>query len=262
MRSLGLATDLLALRGTSTVERHADRLVVRTPAQPDFWWGNYLIFRGPPGDAAAEAARFRADFPEAGHLAVAWDAPGLDPGPLRAPWAALGAEIDLDDVLAREGPPPGTPAPEGYVLRELDPARGEDWRESLRVALASGLENGHEEAGHRPFLERRVRARREEVAAGRLRWWGAFRGGEMAAQMGLVEGEVEGRPLARFQEVDTHPDHRRRGLCAALLALAGAAARAPTLVIVATAEGDAGRIYRRGGFSLAERSVSAHRRAA
>jgi hypothetical protein len=36
MRSLGLATDLLALEGTARVERHADHLVVRTPDELDF----------------------------------------------------------------------------------------------------------------------------------------------------------------------------------------------------------------------------------
>jgi predicted GNAT family acetyltransferase len=81
----------------------------------------------------------------------------------------------------------------------------------------------------------------------------------MVAQIGLVEGEIDGRPLARFQHVDTHPDHRRRGLCAALLVQVGRAARAPTLAILAEPDGDAGRIYRRAGFTLRERLVSAQR---
>lgn len=260
MRSLGLATDLLALEGVSRVERHSDRLVVRTPDQPDFWSGNMVIFLGPPGEPEDEEARFRTDFPEATHLHIDWDWPDLDPEPLRALWAVRGAEVEMDDVLAREGPPPPRPVPEGYSLRELDPDRDRDWDESLRVALAVGTGEGYDEASHRPYLHRRIEGRRRQAAQGRLRWWGAFRGEELAAQMGLVEGEVDGRHLGRFQAVEAHPDHRRRGLCASLLAHVGAAARAPVLVIVAEAEGEAGRIYRRAGFAPVERLVSVQRR--
>lgn len=109
MRSLGLATDLLALDGLSRIERHPDRLVVRTLDQPDFWSGNIVTFLGPPTAPEAEAARFRADFPDAAHLRIAWDDPDLDIGPLHELWAALGAEVGADDVLAQEGRPPPPP---------------------------------------------------------------------------------------------------------------------------------------------------------
>jgi ribosomal protein S18 acetylase RimI-like enzyme len=178
---------------------------------------------------------------------------------LRAPWAALGAEVEVDDVLAREGPPPPRPIPEGYLVRELDPDSDGDWEESFRVALAVGIGEGYAEASHRPYLGRRIEGRRGQIAAGKLRWWGAFRDEELAAQMGLVEGAVDGRSLARFQDVDTHPDHRRRGLCSALLAQVGAASRSPTLVIVAEPEGEAGRIYRRAGFARVERVAAAQK---
>lgn len=70
MRSLGLATDLLALGGASVIERHPDHLVVRTPGEPSFWSGNMLILPGPPGDPLTEAALFRAAFPDASHLCI------------------------------------------------------------------------------------------------------------------------------------------------------------------------------------------------
>lgn len=260
MRSLGLATDLLALGAAAEVERHPDRIVVRTPGEPDFWSGNVLIRLTPPEAPEREEARFRADFPEAAHLRVEWDDPELDPEALRAPWAALGAEVEVDDVLVREGPPPARPVPEGYAVRLLDPASEEDWAGAVRLALAVEVEEGCEAASHLPYLRRRFAGRRALARAGALRWWGAFREGAMAAQMGLVEGDVDGRALARFQHVDTHPNHRRRGLCAALLAHVGAAARAPSLVIMAEAGGNAGRIYRRAGFSWRERVVGVQRR--
>lgn len=87
-------------------------------------------------------------------------------------------------------------------------------------------------------------------------WWGVWRGGVLAAQMGLVEGWG----FARFQNVETHPAHRRRGLAAGLLSHVGRMAWETRLVIVAKAGGDAGRIYRRAGFALQERVVAVQRR--
>src|SRR5215470_5926613 len=46
VRSLGYRTDLaiLALEG-SQVTDHGDHLVIRTPGNPDYWWGNFLLLR-------------------------------------------------------------------------------------------------------------------------------------------------------------------------------------------------------------------------
>ena len=54
--SLGFRSDLmlLALQG-STITREADHLVVRTPANPDFHWGNFLLFDRPPAPGMATA---------------------------------------------------------------------------------------------------------------------------------------------------------------------------------------------------------------
>ena len=53
--SLGFRTDLmlLELQG-SEVEAHDDYLVVRSPHNPDFWWGNFLLFRRRPEEDSVE----------------------------------------------------------------------------------------------------------------------------------------------------------------------------------------------------------------
>ena len=47
--SLGYRTDLAlrALEGGTETDR-GDYLVVRNPALPDFWWGNFLLLAQPP----------------------------------------------------------------------------------------------------------------------------------------------------------------------------------------------------------------------
>ncbi len=72
---IGWATDLAVLQHTgSTVENHTDHLVLRSPANPTFHWGNCLLVTEP--DAVDDASRwvraFQAAFP-----AAAWVAIGL-----------------------------------------------------------------------------------------------------------------------------------------------------------------------------------------
>lgn len=262
MRSLGLASDLLAMEGLSVVESHPDRIVLRTPDEPDFWWGNILVPGRPPGKPGSDLELFRKEFTKARHVVIAWDVPDLDPLPVRAAWEPLGFEVEVSDVLARSGLPPAPGTPEGYALREL--ASEEDWDGALALGLQVGQEDGHDPATHAPYLLRRIAGRRTRIARGILRWWGAFRDGDLAAAMGVVTGRIEGTPTARYQSVETAPAHRRRGLCAALLARAaqGALEREPDarLVIVADADGAPGRLYRRAGFEPVERTVAVVKR--
>jgi hypothetical protein len=74
--SLGFRTDLMVLAlGGSTVEQHERHVVVRTPENPTYWWGNFVLFAAPVGrdEVAARLAVFAAAFPGAAH--VAW---GID----------------------------------------------------------------------------------------------------------------------------------------------------------------------------------------
>src|SRR5262245_33455016 len=74
--SLGFQTDLalLELGGTQMADR-GDHLVVRTPDNPTFWWGNFLLLAGPPPQADAQTwiDRFHAEFPDARHVALGFD---------------------------------------------------------------------------------------------------------------------------------------------------------------------------------------------
>lgn len=86
-------------------------------------------------------------------------------------------------------------------------------------------------------------------------WFGAFEGDQLVAHMGMFHDDT----VARYQAVETRATHRGRGICAALLShvSAWAASRAPDAVqvIVAEADSDAGRLYRRQGFAPTETLV-------
>ena len=54
IRSLGFRTDLRLLEMTgSVIEDRGTHLVVRTPANPTYFWGNFLLLRELPSPAAS-----------------------------------------------------------------------------------------------------------------------------------------------------------------------------------------------------------------
>lgn len=258
----GLATDLAILRlGGSHVEQRDGHRVVRTPDNPLFHWGNFLIVDpGPPGaepdveDAPSWLATFAREFPGASYVAISL--PRLPTGPA---WSQAGVPIELDDVLVARAAPPPVPLAVGYRAVRL---AGDDlgWWEGLRRLSLGELEaHRPRDEVNEPFTHAKVAARRALVASGTGSSFVALdESGEVAAALGIVTcGD-----RARYQDVITAPAHRRRGLARHLLTAAADWAGAQgcrAWVIVAAADGPAGRIYRRAGFAPAARAVSAYR---
>jgi GNAT superfamily N-acetyltransferase len=250
--SLGFRTDvtLRALEGAEVTDR-GDHLVVRTPGNPDFWWGNFLLLRQVPGPAQAGAwlARFAAEFPAAQHVALGIDT--TDHAPVPADLAAAGLAAEYATVLTTTRPnPPARPSTDAEI-RPLD--SDADWRQSVELALRC--------SGDEPvYLERRTTARRRLTQTGAGAWFGAFTAGRLQAQLGLFDA---GDGYARYQNVETDPRARRQGLAGSLV---WAAARyglealgARTLVIVADPAGPAIGIYQACGFIPLQTQLSVER---
>ena len=255
IRSLAFRTDLMVRRlAGSHVSEHPDHLVVRTPHNPDFWWGNFVLVGTPErsGGPREWRALFDRELPDAGHVAIGLDTLDGWAGPPDE-LAAIGVAADVFEVLTagelREPPHPHREA----VCRPL--AGDADWAAALELTLAVWRAEGEDSPVQARFAERRLAEARGLAAAGAGRRYGAFVDGELRASLGVVAGE-DG--LARFQTVETHPDWRRRGIAGTLVHAAGMsalAAGARTLVIVAEQEGTPIRLYRSLGFAARERQV-------
>jgi hypothetical protein len=71
--SLGWATDVAVLEHTgSTIDDRGDHLVVRTPHNPTFDWGNCVLVTDPGAvdDAERWVRVFQASFPAASWVAI------------------------------------------------------------------------------------------------------------------------------------------------------------------------------------------------
>jgi GNAT superfamily N-acetyltransferase len=256
--SPGWATDLAVLElSGSLIEDRGDVRVVRSPDNPMYHWGNCLFVADPASvnDADRWAALFAAEFPSA-----TWIAIGLVTAPDdTSAWERLGIAVELDDVLVSNRLPAQTPAPDGYYARAL---RGTDWEQSVRNALAeNALTERYEPVMHEQFARARNATCQKLIADGLGEWFGAFTvdGDRLVADLGIV---MCGPRLARYRSVGTDAGHRRRGLAAHLLGVAGswAASRgAEEWVIMTEAVNPAGRVYRRAGFAPVAGNAQAYR---
>ncbi|HEX2895946.1 MAG TPA: GNAT family N-acetyltransferase [Marmoricola sp.] len=251
---LGWQTDLAVLRlSGSTIEERPDHLVVRTPANPLYHWGNFVLVTdaGAVDDAERWLELFEKEFPDAAHRSVGLVAEPGDPDR----WTALDVVVEHDDVLAADTCPERQPVPQGYLVKEI--ADAIEWDQSSGLRIAEFAADDPREA---EFERKATDVRREMVRSGRAAWFGAFHGDRLVAELGIVDC---GDGVARYQAVVSGAEHRRKGLAAHLLGVAArwAADRgAHTWVIVAEEGGDADRLYQSRGFTPRARAARAYRK--
>ena len=251
----GWETDLAILRHSgSLIEEFDDHVVIRSPHNPDYHWGNFVLVsdKGAAEDADKWIRIFQLNFPDA-----TWVAIGLTEYPdSAAEWTLFDVEIERLDVLRSLKPPATPPLPPTYTSRILE---GADWDALADREISENLRTGdHDPETFEGFIRRSIEGYQELCERGAAAWFGAFSGTELAADLGIVIcGET-----ARYQSVHTAEQHRRQGLASHLL---GKSARwastkgCTSWVIVTESTNAAGRVYRRAGFTPECETVTAYR---
>jgi ribosomal protein S18 acetylase RimI-like enzyme len=254
LTSLGYRTDLklIELAGSELTDR-GEYVVVRTPANPTYWWGNYLLFRTPfaTGDVAARLEMFRAEFPEAEHVALGID--NID-GQVGAEDEVVAAGFGIERYTVMTATDVIAPARPNEAAQYRFLTSDDDWKQLVALSLATA--DRKVDAAYEEFNRRRIQAERALVESGQAVWFGAFEGERLLASLGLVP---DGQGAARFQAVQTHPDARGKGLASTLVYRASrygfGELGAKTLVMVADPDYLAIRIYRAVGFTDTETQV-------
>ena len=226
--SLGWRTDLIFARFDAEVIARPEYLLVRTPHNPNFWWGNFLLFDRAPveGDAATWLANFEAEIasrqPDSRHVAFGIDT--SDPFEMPADLLRAGFTRDADTVLTMQRTQLRTPAlplplPAGFRVATLELPLHADAAAELQVASDEGEHLPLDD--YRMYRARQMQRYAAMQRAGLGHWFGVFaatdRGEQLVADCGLFRDGLGAGALGRFQHVETHPQFRRRGLCRALL---------------------------------------------
>ncbi|MGA0611773.1 GNAT family N-acetyltransferase [Caldimonas sp. KR1-144] len=221
--SPGWRSDLIFPAFDGVVAERGEALVVRTPSNPHYYWGNFMLYERAPraGELAAWVAAFEHEVhgvqPSSRHIALGLD--GVASFELPDEPAAQGFECHAATVLTmrREQltPQPEAPRLDGARIGSLEP-RGYAAAVELQCLCSEADGEGFEPALFRDFRERQMARYAAMNRAGRGDWFGVFAPGDrLLAECGLFT-DATGR-IGRFQHVDTHPDWRRRGLCRALM---------------------------------------------
>jgi RimJ/RimL family protein N-acetyltransferase len=255
--TLGWRTDLIFARfDGEVIERGAYR-VVRTPSNPGFWWGNFLLFDDAPGagDAARWMALFDAEIAQGqtGSRHIAFGVNTTQPFDAPPEFTSAGFEHFESTVLTM------TRARRRRPRVPLDAAQYRARRLALpaEAVLAVELQVAGDAGEHQPIAEYRLFRERQMARYGAMErdglghWFGVFAAdGTLVADCGLFIDETG--TLGRFQHVCTHPSFRRRGLCTALIdAVCGHGLdlmNLQTLVIVADPHDVAIGLYESLGF--------------
>jgi GNAT superfamily N-acetyltransferase len=248
VRSLALKTELGLAATRGTITDRGDYVVIVTPDDPGYYYGNLLLLPAPPqvGEVAFWMRRFGDELgknPAIKHVTLWWDGVTGDAG-AEDELVANGFRIDRNVVLTAD-----TISAPVHAVNQLSP---EQVLDTADLAFATG--DRHDE-NYREFLQRRARWQSSLVARGLAKFFGIYERDELVASLGLVPmGNV-----ARYQDVQTAVAFRRRGFAAALLATAAREVPSPRYAIMSATGSDAARVYTRVGFRVAELTVSACR---
>lgn len=250
---LSYRTDFIFHRPNGIVEEHADYWVVRTPNNPTFWFGNFILFKRAPKatDLKPWLKTHRNAFGEfLKHHIFGWDEPRE--GDISA---FLEDGFQTSHGISLMMNEYSTPVPINPSITVRPIQTDEDWEAVLHEQeLVDNIDFSYPD-DNGVFRRKQMMAYQKLIEAGRGHWWGAFEHENLVGDMGLFFDETN--EVGRFQNVSTHPAHRRKRICTTLLdhivRHAFETVGAKQLVIATGAEEDNPAIptYKNFGFQLA-----------
>jgi ribosomal protein S18 acetylase RimI-like enzyme len=256
VRSLALQTELGLAASRGRVTDRGDYLVVETPDDPHYYDGNVLVLPAAPqvGEVGFWTRRFEAELgknPAIRHVSLWWDGVTGDVG-AREELEAAGFTIMSNQVMIADE----ITAPLGFAALPIRTLTADEVLATADVAYTIG--DRHDDI-YRLFLDRRAAWHSDLVKRNMATFWGAYDGELLVSSLGLAWVD---QSFARYQDVQTLPSHRKRGIATALLATSARAAferEIEHVVIVAEPGSEAARIYERLGFRTHERTANARR---
>jgi ribosomal protein S18 acetylase RimI-like enzyme len=254
IKSLGYRTDLFFPKFEGEIHDRGDYLVVLTPTNPGFHWGNYLLFSSPPskGDFERWKDLFTREInsrQETHHMVFGWDTVHGETGEAQ-PFLTAGFQLSQNLVMtARQIVLP----PKYNHEVDIRPLSTDwEWQQALENQVTC-RDAGFGLADYTVFKQAKMKRYRQMSVAGQGEWFGAFHQGRLVADLGLFCEEG----VARFQSVETLPDFRRQGICGTLVYQAACHGfermGAKVLVMIADENYFAARIYETLGFRPEER---------
>jgi len=181
IRNLGYLTDLMIVGAEVDILERDNYIVARSPANPDWHCGNFLLFTDPPSNENAAAwfdafQREIADQQPTSHIKFGWDACVEEDWEIDA-FKERSLEFDQLAVLVREGAP-ATPLHLNQEIQIRALSTDEEWAAATRAQIEL-REPIYTLEGYTPFKTAQMNRHRRQTAAGCGAWFGAFLDGRL-----------------------------------------------------------------------------------
>ena len=213
INSLGYKSELIFANFDGKVEQRDNYIVIRTLKNPNFFWGNLLIFNRPPkaGDYKNWINLFKKEFndPRIYHITVAWDTPNGVSGDA-SEFTANGFDLEANAVMTAQSVKRPLKYNHQLIVRTLQADLEWDQMVALQVDSAHDYLPREEWVKFYNSQSKRFRAM---CNSGLGNWYGGFLDGKLVTGLGIFYENG----LGRFQIVCTHPEFRRKGLCGTLV---------------------------------------------
>jgi RimJ/RimL family protein N-acetyltransferase len=246
LKSLALKTDLIFTKQDGEILDRGNYLVVKTNSNPNFFWGNLLIFENAPTSGVLDewVRIFDKEFTDSRiyHKTFAWDSEEI--GDIK-PFEEAGYKFEKSLVLTTTKVQIIAPKRPNLKISVI-PIKKYDWGEVVRVQSSTNPQYAN-------FYAKQALAYQKMVEAGLGEWFGAYLDNLLVGSLGIFkEGTV-----GRYQIVSTDPAFQRQGICGTLVYKTAQYAFSKMgiekLVMVADEDYHAARIYESVGFRPVEK---------
>ena len=252
IKSLGLRTDIMFFKFQNNVIEKQDYIVITTPENPTFFWGNMLIYPKKLNVDCFE--RWNKDFKkefhhikEIEHITFAWEEAG-DIQEIKK-FIDNGFEYNESLILISNKNKIKLMFQNNHIVCRRITTEIQ-WKNLIEFQVLNNTDFRVEE--YHSFIQKRFKNYRNLSKAGHGHWYGAYLNGKLVSDLGLFWEEG----LARFQNIKTISEFRKRGISQTLINFAVHDSGCSNFVIEAEEDGPALNMYKSIGFELKEKIYS------
>ncbi|BBH51874.1 GNAT family N-acetyltransferase [Fluviispira sanaruensis] len=247
--ALGLKTDLMFFDFSKNKIEKEDYFVLKTPHNPEFFWGNYLLFKKPPcqGDFEKWTESFQKEFAQIkdiNHMTFSWE--------------EIGNEVEIDKFKDADFDFNETIVlmanKDNIHCKYLNPeivcrriVTDEDWDNILEFQL-----NTNEripEKKFKTYIIKKMKDFRTFSESGLGFWYAAYINNNIISDLGLYWNSE----IARYRDIKTQKEYRKKGISQTLIAFAAHDSKQNKFVIQTEEGGMAINMYKSIGFAFKEK---------